>query len=171
MERPTPPNRTIRTMNSLFANDYLTLAGRVFIGFLFVFISIDKIANPEAFSASIANYKIVSPFLATFAATLLPWIELLCGLSILFGILQKGSSFLLTTLLVVFTAAVVSALVRGLDISCGCFTQDPNAGKIGWMKLAENLGLMLITSFLFFSTSVKFSLEQYLRDKALGRST
>lgn len=155
-------------MKSLLANDYLTLAARVFVGFLFVFISIDKIANPEAFAASISNYKIVSLSLADFFATILPWVELLCGLAILFGILLRGSSFLLTSLLVVFTAAVASALVRGLDISCGCFTQDPQAGKIGWTKLAENIGLILITSFLFYSTSVKFSLEEYLKSKNLG---
>lgn len=158
-------------MKSLLANDFLALAARIFIGFLFVFISIDKIASPEAFATSIANYRIVSPFLATFSATILPWVELLCGLAVLFGILQKGSSFLLTSLLVVFTAAVLSALVRGLDISCGCFTQDPQAGKIGWMKLVENVGLFILTSFLFYSTSVKFSLEEYLKKKNAIRET
>lgn len=152
-------------MKSLLANDYLVLAARIFVGLLFVLVSIDKIANPDAFAVSVTNYKIVSPFFASLFATILPWAELLCGLAVLFGILQKGGSFLLTSLLVVFTAAVASALVRGLDISCGCYTQDPQAGTIGWTKLVENVGLFILTSFLFYSTSVKFSLEGYLKNK------
>lgn len=168
MDRQPTTDGKVRTMKSLLANDYLSVAARIFIGFLFIFASVDKVASPETFAASISNYKLVSPFLATFFATFLPWVELLCGLAIVFGISLRGSSFLLTSLLIVFTAAVLSALVRGLDISCGCFTQDPGAGKIGWTKILENLGLIAVTSFLFYSTSVKFTLEEYLTKKVMG---
>ncbi len=150
-------------MKPLLSNDYLSIAARIVVGFLFIFASVDKVASPDAFAASISNYKLFSPFIATFVATFLPWVELLCGLAIVFGVFLRGSSFLLTSLLIVFTAAVLSALVRGLDISCGCFTQDPEAGKIGWTKILENLGLIVLTSFLFYSTSVKFNLGEYLK--------
>lgn len=149
-------------MKQVLANDYLTLTARTFLGFLFILASIDKIADPAAFAASIGNYKIVSGALRMVFATVLPWVELLCGLCLLAGILTRGSSFLLTSLLVVFTLAIISALLRGLDITCGCFTQDPDAGKVGWMKVAENAGLIFLGLFTLFSTSVKFSLQSYL---------
>lgn len=149
-------------MKQVLANDYLTLIARTFLGFLFIIASIAKIADPAAFAASIGNYKIVSGALLMVFATLLPWVELLCGLCLLAGILTRGSSFLLTSLLVVFTLAIISALLRGLDITCGCFTQDPDAGKVGWMKVAENAGLIFLGLFTLFSTSVKFSLQTYL---------
>ena len=158
-------------MKSLLANDYASVAVRIFIGFLFIFASIDKAANPDAFAASIGNYKLVSHDLALFAATIFPWVELLCGIALIAGVCMRGSALLLTSLLVLFTAAAVSGLVRGLDISCGCFTQDPNAGKLGWMKFAENIGLLALTTFLFYSTSVKFTLEEYFQKKVIGEKS
>lgn len=155
-------------MKSLLSNDYLNIAARVFLGFLFIFASVDKVANPEAFSASIANYKLLSPLFISLAATLFPWVELLSGLALVFGIFPRGSAFLLSSLLIIFTAAVLSALVRGLDISCGCFSQDPAVGKVGWIKILENVGLIVLTTFLFYSTSVKLSLEEYVRKKVIG---
>ncbi len=68
-------------------------------------------------------------------------------------------------MLFVFTLAVIAALLRGLDISCGCFTQDPQAGKIGWMKVVQNLSLFFLSIFLFYSNANKFSLDQFLRNQ------
>jgi uncharacterized membrane protein YphA (DoxX/SURF4 family) len=164
MDRSSTSDR-IETVRSFLSNDYLALAARVIVGLLFIFASIDKIANPEAFAASIANYKLMSPFLTTASATVLPWIELLAGFALLFGIFHRGGAFILAVLLVIFTAAIVSALIRGLDISCGCLTQDPQANKIGWTKVAENVGVFVLTTFLFYSTSVKFTLEEFLNKR------
>lgn len=152
-------------MKYLLSNEYLALLTRVFLGALFIVISIEKIADTAAFANSIANYKILSPFLASLVATVLPWVELLCGLCILFGILTRGSSFLMALMLFVFTVAVLTALLRGMDISCGCFTQDPQVGKIGWMKIAQNLSLFFLSIFLFYSNSSKFTLEQFLQNQ------
>lgn len=156
-------------MKRLLANDYLVLLTRVFLGLLFVVYSIDKITHPEAFAQSIDNYKLVGSSLALFFATALPWMELLAGLCILFGLFLRGSSLLVTGMLVIFTLAVISGLVRGLDISCGCFTQDPSVDKIGMMKVAQNGTLIVLGVYLYFSTSVKFSLEHYLRSHPLAQ--
>ncbi len=156
-------------MKQILANDSLALVARTFLGFLFIVASIDKIADPVAFANSIGNYKIMSGTLLMLFATVLPWVELLCGLCLLAGILMRGSSFLLSSLLVVFTLAIISALLRGLDITCGCFTQDPDAGKVGWMKVVENTGLIFLGLFTLFSTSVKFSLQSYLARQSVKR--
>lgn len=152
-------------MKYLLSNEYLALLTRVFLGALFIVISIEKIADTAAFTNSIANYKILHPFLASLVATVLPWVELLCGFCILFGLLTRGSSFLIALMLFVFTVAVLTALLRGMDISCGCFTQDPQAGKVGWMKIGQNLSLFLLSIFLFYSNSSKFTLEQFLQNQ------
>ena len=166
MERQPTPDGEIAAMKSLLSNDYVAIAVRIFVGFLFIFASVDKIAAPDAFAASISNYKLLGTMAASVIATVLPWVELLCGFGLVFGAFPRGSSLILTTLLVVFTVAVFTALFRGLDISCGCFTQDPQAGKVSWEKITENLGLILLTTFLFYSTSVKFTLEHYLSNHA-----
>lgn len=154
-------------MKHLLSNNYLSLLTRLFLGTLFVISSIDKVADPGAFADSINNYKLFPPILTTSLATVLGWLELLCGVSLLFGILSRGSSFLVSLMLAVFTLAVFSALVRGLDISCGCFTQDPAADKIGWTKIVQNLSLLGLGLFLFFSDTNKFTVEAYFRNKQL----
>jgi uncharacterized membrane protein YphA (DoxX/SURF4 family) len=138
---------------------------RVILGCVFIFASIDKISDPQAFAASITNYKIVSGNLALLLATILPWIELLSGLGLLFGVFVRGSALLTLCMLSLFTILVASAMLRGLDISCGCFTQDPAAGKVGWKKIGENLFLIAM-NVVVFSTSVhKFSLEGLIRNR------
>jgi len=154
-------------MKPLLSNDYLVLLTRAFLGLLFIVVSLEKIVEPAAFAQSIANYKIVGPPLTVVLATVLPWLELLCGFALLFGIFLRGSSLLLSGMLVVFTAGVISALLRGLDIACGCFTQDPSVGKIGWMKVLQNGTLLVLSVFLYFSSSVRFSISQYLRTRPL----
>jgi putative oxidoreductase len=160
----------MKPLSAALASDALTMLARAVLGLLFVAASIDKIADPAAFAASIGNYKIVSHALALALATLLPWIELLCGLGLLAGVVRRGSSLLLFCLMVMFTIAVSSAIVRGLDISCGCFTQDPAAGKIGLTKIVENVLLIFGLVLLFFSTSEKFTLGRYLASRFLTDS-
>jgi uncharacterized membrane protein YphA (DoxX/SURF4 family) len=156
-------------MKRFLDNDYLTFAARVIVGFVLVLASFEKIVDPQAFASSVANYKILPSGLLPLVATILPWMELLGGLALLFGIMHRGAAALAGTMLVLFTVAVGSALLRGLDISCGCFTQDPAAEKIGWLKLLENLGLFLLCLYVLFSTSSWCSLERRLSDASPSR--
>lgn len=150
-------------MKSLLTNPHLVLIVRVFIGLLFIISSLEKIVDPAAFSQSIANYKLLPPWFPDVVATVMPWLELLGGFAVLFGVFTRGSSFLLSTMLIVFTLAVISAILRGFDISCGCFTQDPAAGKIGWMKVVQNSSLIALTLYLYFSDSNSYTLQRYLQ--------
>ena len=150
-------------MNKFLSNEYNVLTARVFLGAVFVIASIDKIADPAAFAQSISNYKIIAGASATVLATIVPWMELLAGLGMMMGILLRGSTLLAGTLLTIFTGCVISALLRHLDISCGCFTQDPGAATIGWYKVLENAVLIAVSVFLYYSRSTRFSIEQYLQ--------
>lgn len=155
-------------MSGLRTNNYIGLAVRVFLGAVLVVASIDKIADPSAFAVSIDNYRILPQGLSLIIATFLPWVEILCGFALMFGLFVRGSSLLTAAMLVIFTAAVISGLLRGLDISCGCFTQDPNVSKIGWGKVAENTGLILLSVFALFSSGLRFTIERMLAARNPG---
>ncbi|MDH3252943.1 MAG: DoxX family membrane protein [Ignavibacteria bacterium] len=129
---------------------YFLVFIRVVVGFLFIAASIDKISSPDAFAEAIGNYRIIPAVAVLPAATVLPWIELLCGLALVLGFWTRGSALLISVLLVAFTFAVISALVRGLDISCGCFTLDPTAQRVGWSKIGENMLLLGATCAVLF---------------------
>jgi len=155
-------------MRGFFTNDYNVLTARVFLGVLLVVVSADKIADPAAFAQSIQDYRIISGTATMVLATILPWLELLCGLALIAGVLVQASALLSGALLIVFTMAVISALVRGLDISCGCFTQDPAVSRIGWLKIGENVVLIAVAAFLYSSQNIRFSLDQYIRGQQSG---
>jgi len=155
-------------MRGFFKNEYNILTARIFLGVLLVVVSADKIADPAAFAQSIQEYRIISGPAVMILATILPWVELLCGLALIAGVLVQASALLSGTLLIVFSMAVISALVRGLDISCGCFTQDPAVSRIGWLKIGENVVLIAVAAFLYSSQNIRFSLDQYIRGQQSG---
>lgn len=155
-------------MKAFFSNEYNVLTARIFLGVLLVVASADKIADPATFARSIEDYRIISGTPAMVAATILPWMELLCGLCLIAGVLVQASALLTGALFFVFTAAVISALIRDLDISCGCFTQDPAVTRISWWKIGENFVLMAVAAFLYSSKNIRFSLDQYIRSRQSG---
>jgi len=148
----------MKALRKVIDNAFVALSARMLLGFIFVVASTDTIADPTAFATSISYYKIVGAPLTLIIATVLPWLELLCGLFLLFGMLTKGSSGLILLMLVVFTGGVLSGIARGLDISCGCFTRDPTVDKIGWLKVSENLLLIVLGFVCLFTNSTRFTL-------------
>jgi uncharacterized membrane protein YphA (DoxX/SURF4 family) len=157
-------------MTRILSNEYNLVTARVFLGVFLLFVSIDKIADPTSFARSIADYRIVAGTAVLVLATVLPWMELLCGLALAFGTVIRGSALLSGTLFSIFTLAVFSALVRGLDISCGCFTQDPSAARLGWLKMGENAVLIILSAYVFFARHHRFSLDEYIQRRPLPSS-
>jgi len=131
-------------MKNLFSNKYLLLVVRIVLGLIFIYAGAEKISDPEAFAVSISNYRLLPVATLNFFAITLPWIELVTGLLILFGIAVKENSSIIFLMLLVFTITIVISLFRGLSIDCGCFGKG---SQIGLLKLGENI-LMLVGSLL-----------------------
>ncbi|HXG00988.1 MAG TPA: MauE/DoxX family redox-associated membrane protein [Bacteroidota bacterium] len=142
-------------MRAILDNVYAVLIARLLLGTVFLFASIEKVADPNAFAVSISYYRLIGEPLTVIVATIVPWMELICGLFLIFGIMPKGSSLLVLFMLLIFTGGIVSGILRGLDISCGCFSQDPNVGKIGWMKVFENVALAVMSLFVLFGRNTR----------------
>ena len=77
--------------------------------------------NPGEFASDIDNFKILPWPVSVALAFYLPWLEIFCGLGLVFRFLYRGALSILTALILVFTLAIVAAKLRGLDITCGCF--------------------------------------------------
>lgn len=141
-------------MIKVISNKYVLFACRLIVAFVFIIAGISKISNMEAFSDSIQNYRLMPLILINFFAIILPWIEFTTGMLLLFGILVKENSFIITVMLIVFIAAIGISLARGLNIDCGCF--DTILGtQIGLLKIGENL-ILLIMSFLLLKSGSGF---------------
>lgn len=144
-------------MKDFLSNKYLQIALRLIIGGLFVYASIDKISNPGEFAKAVKNYDMLPLNLVNFMAIIIPMIELVAGLMLIFGIYVKGSAASISILLVVFLIALVQALARGLDINCGCFSLDTTSTKSDIViRIVEDIFLLigsLVITFFYKSKS------------------
>lgn len=129
-----------------FNNKYFLLVIRFIIGSFFIYFATDKISDPESFALSIENYRFFPVFVINIIALTLPWIEVITGILLLLGVKVRENSFIINTLLVCFNLIIIIALLRGLDIDCGCFG-SAHTQKIGLMKLTENF-LLLFSGIL-----------------------
>ena len=91
------------------------------VGGLFIYAGAIKALDPTRFATDIDNYKILPWFIGVRLAFYLPWLEIFCGVALLVRRLYLGGLSILAALMVIFIAATVTAKVRGLDITCGCF--------------------------------------------------
>lgn len=124
-------------------------AARIVIGFVFLWASVNKIVDPGSFARSVANYQLLPEAWVNLFAVVLPWVELLCGLFLLFGQWTRTSALVVAGLLFVFMVAVGINMIRGLDVHCGCF--DASSGrKIGLRLLLEDAFYIILALFLVF---------------------
>ena len=91
------------------------------VGGIFVYAGVVKVLDPVQFANDIDNYKTLPCFVSVRLAVYLPWLEIFCGLALIFRFLYRGGLLILTALILVFIGATIAAKMRGLDITCGCF--------------------------------------------------
>ncbi len=150
-------------MRKIKVNSNIIFLFRIILGFVFIYASIYKIAEPSDFAASINNYKIFPVFTVNILAILLPWLELITGIFMIFGIFVKASSYIITFFMAAFTVLVFITILRGIDISCGCYTSDINSAPVGWSKFAENSILFLMSLLVYYSNDIYLSAEKYFK--------
>jgi putative oxidoreductase len=116
-------------------------AGRVALALVFVFAGGIKAADPNAFAEEIMRYQLVPWPVAVSLALWLPFLEIAAGAGILIPALRRGALTVLTGLLITFTAALLIAWQRGLNIDCGCF--GPALGPQTAIQALERDGVLL----------------------------
>lgn len=97
------------------------------LGVLFILASVDKILHPEFFAQVIVNYQVIPVALVNPIAIVLPWLELVCGIALLFRAFRRGAALIVVLMLLTFIGLMWFNVARGLDVSCGCFSVRPDA--------------------------------------------
>jgi len=120
--------------------------GRLLLGGIFAYAAVTKLLDPAALAADIGHYRLVPHPAAVLLASYLPWIELLCAAAVLSRQQERGALTLLLGLCLIFSVALASAWIRGLDITCGCFGHSTTT-SVPW-ALARSSALGLIALIL-----------------------
>ena len=150
-------------MKKILNNPVLSLLARIIVGSVFIYAAIGKIADPAFFAKEIANYRMLPEFTLNIIALSMPWMELVVAVFLIAGIRLKANAVISGLLLAVFIFAVLSAMARGLNISCGCFSHK--IVFVGWKKILENTGLLIACVYIFVYPVATLTVEHLARNE------
>ena len=130
--RLTPTQRTVVSWLCRLA-----LAG------IYLYAAWPKLRDPAAFAKNIHDYQLLPGAFVNPMAIFLPWLEWWCGLAVLFiPALRRGAVLGIAAMTSVFIAAIASAMARGIDIDCGCFSTTGQGMRTGWLHLLLDAALL-----------------------------
>jgi putative oxidoreductase len=121
------------------------------IGGLFIVAGLIKVLHPLQFAYDIANYDTVPWAIGVRLAFYLPWLEIIAGVALILHRFYAGALTVILGLTLMFIGAIVSARVRGIDISCGCFGHASDNLGFAW-HMALNLAIVVAIILLMRRT-------------------
>ena len=138
-------------MKSSDIRKYLEIIIRTVLGFIFLYASLDKIIYPQKFAEVIYNYRLMPIELLNICAIIVPWIEAFIGVSLLIGYRVDVSALMLSVITFFFILMIISAIVRGLNIKCGCFSLDAEGSLVSWKRVIEDVFILVGGIFLLLN--------------------
>jgi uncharacterized membrane protein YphA (DoxX/SURF4 family) len=103
-------------------NRYVILVFRFILAAFFLISSYGKLVDIERYSVdAVYNFGILPMVLARPFGLAMPFIEGLCGLGLLFGVLTRLSALGIGLMSLSFFIAKAIVLSQGRSIECGCF--------------------------------------------------
>ena len=109
-------------LKTVVANRHVILVFRLILAAFFLVSSYGKLVDIERYSVdAVYNFGILPMFLARPFGLIMPFIELLCGLGLLFGVLTRLSALGIALMSLSFFIAKAIVLSQGRSIECGCF--------------------------------------------------
>jgi uncharacterized membrane protein YphA (DoxX/SURF4 family) len=118
---------------------------RIGLGGTFLYAAVTKLPDMSAFAESVANYRLVPPSLVPSVAAVVIGVEIALGALLVSGRLARGAALVATGILAVFTAGLSQALLRGIDLRCGCFGGTENAT---WLTVLRDAGMLAVALVL-----------------------
>jgi uncharacterized membrane protein YphA (DoxX/SURF4 family) len=128
-------------MRKFLRHPYVQIALRAIVGGVFIYAGMLKIMSPQEFADNIAAYQLLRDSLINLLALGLPVFEVIVGVMLITGLRVRTAAFCALFLCVVFAIALGSALVRGLQIDCGCFGDGAPSVVKTWFALGRDVAL------------------------------
>ena len=125
----------------------LVLASRLLLGGVFLYAAATKVPDMAAFARDFANFRLVPPRLVPYGASAVVGVEVMVGLALATGLAARAGALAGAGLLIVFVGALAQALLRGIDLRCGCFGGDELAT---WWTVARDALLLVPAAFVLW---------------------
>ena len=153
---------TLRSSNPLtvfLTSGVVVFVLRILLGGLFLFSAFDKVQHPNEFAIAVRAYKVLPVGLSNIFALLVAWSEVVAGVMLILGVMSRRAGGAIFILLVMFTVAIASTLVRGLVIDCGCFSNE-GGSQTSYTSIIRNLFLLAATSIVIIYDRGLWSLSK-----------
>jgi len=139
----------------------VVLCFRLILAVSFLTAAFGKLVDIERYSVQAVYFFVILPmFLARPFGLALPFIELLCGLGLLFGVLTRLSALGIGLLSLSFLIAKTIVFLHGRSVNCGCF------GAFG--ETLASITVFLDLPMMFFAIVVMWAPSNVRHWKAVG---
>lgn len=140
-------------MGKNFDRKWIGFAIRWVIGVTFIVASFHKIVSPAEFAKILYGYDLFPHFSINMIAIVLPFVELVTGLSLILNIYWRAGTVLAGIMLTAFIIAISFNMARGHEFDCGCFSfgsDNPHTGN-NFLLIRDVFLLVLCISIPWFN--------------------
>lgn len=116
----------------------LRISLRLLTGGLFLTAGLSKLLFPYDFLSGVYAYELFSPAQGVRIAIVLPWIEAMVGICLIFGVLEHGALCVALVMGTLFAFVRTYALARELPVSCHCFSHETSSAGITYAHLVQS---------------------------------
>ena len=119
---------------------------RIILGLIFILASYQKILMPWEFGRAVLAYELIPTFLVSPLVIIMPWVEMVTGVFLIINWKIRPSAILIALMNLIFIIAIISAMVRGMEIDCGC---SINIGPLEVLIGTQADGFALVRDLIF----------------------
>lgn len=119
-------------------------------GAVFVYAGVLKVHDPLQFANDVSHYRIIPWPVGVGLAFYLPWLEILCGLALIFHRAFAGALAVTSALMLIFIGATIWAKFQGINVACGCFGTASSNLTLTW-HLVINSAILAVLIVLWFT--------------------
>ena len=121
---------------------------RLGFGAMFLYSAWGKIQDPGMFQTMVDNYRMLPSAVTALFAASMSMAELIVGAMFIFSKWTREAAFATAVMLGMFIVALAQAQARGLDISCGCFSEEEKNPHEVLFALVRDVALVVPTAWL-----------------------
>ena len=131
----------------ILGHEYFVLLVRLALGGVLLYAGYQKATDLTTFIWTVEDYQVLPKAWAGVYGRVLPFGEMVVGALLILGLSPRLSGALAGLLILSFMIAMGQALVRGIELNCGCFgeTTDP----LTWWTVARDLPFLLGSAIVY----------------------
>lgn len=143
----------------------LQLLLRIVIGFLLIYFSLSKFADPVQWAEVIYQYRLVPFGLVNIASILFSWLEFFAGLGILLGIFTRASALIGAGVVGLFLAALQINIFREVYIYCTCFRKQAYLTDVTYSNRNITFFVLILLILIFLNRSPKAGVDSFIEKR------